>query len=68
MYPAEALREAALETNEPVRLTVQSQALWGMNKRPEADATLALLIDGYAELAARVVVIPTRARGQKRLR
>jgi hypothetical protein len=44
------MREAALATEEGIRLTVQAQALWGMNKRPEADAALARLIDGFAEL------------------
>ena len=47
-----ALREAVQESVEWSRLTMQAQALWALNRKPESDAALAALVAGYAEVAA----------------
>jgi TolB-like protein/Flp pilus assembly protein TadD len=48
----EAVREAERESDEWTRLTVQAQALWALNRKPESDAALARLIAGSADTAA----------------
>ncbi len=48
----EAVREAEREADEWTRLTVQAQALWGLNKKRESDAALDRLIAAYADTAA----------------
>jgi len=40
----EAVREAEQESTEWSRLTVQAQALWALDRKPEADAALARLV------------------------
>jgi tetratricopeptide (TPR) repeat protein len=48
----EAVREAANESEEWTRLTVQAQALWALGKKAESDAALARLIATTADIAA----------------
>jgi adenylate cyclase len=48
----EALLEAAQETTEWTRLTVQVPTFWALKKRRESDAALARLIAGYSEISA----------------
>jgi TolB-like protein/cytochrome c-type biogenesis protein CcmH/NrfG len=48
----EAAAEAVLETNEWSRLLTLALARWGQKKLPEADAALAQLIKGNADVAA----------------
>jgi TolB-like protein/Tfp pilus assembly protein PilF len=48
----EAVREAARESDEWSRLTVQAQALWGLGRKAESDAALERLIANTADIAA----------------
>jgi TolB-like protein/Tfp pilus assembly protein PilF len=48
----EALHEAERESDEWTRLTVQAQALWALNRKPEADAALARLVAASADTMA----------------
>jgi tetratricopeptide (TPR) repeat protein len=48
----EAVLEAARESDEWTRLTVQAQALWGLGRKAESDAALARLIATTADIAA----------------
>ena len=48
----EAVREAERESDEWSRLTVQAQALWGLDKKAKSDAAVARLIATTADIAA----------------
>jgi TolB-like protein/Tfp pilus assembly protein PilF len=53
----EAAAEAVLETNEWSRLYALALARWGQKKLPEADAALAQLIKGSADVAAYQIAV-----------